>query len=43
MGLLTSVFGSYLLSKMAAEKTTTTEKLLEPKCDKIENQYVSSC
>ena len=24
-------------------KKTTTEKLLEPKCDKIENQYVSSC
>ena len=37
MGLQTSVFGSYLLSKMAAEKT---EKPLKPKFAKIEKQNI---
>ena len=35
MGLQTSVFGFYLLSKMAAEKT---ENPLKPKFAKIEKQ-----
>ena len=37
MGLQTSVFGSYLLSKMAAEKTG---KPLKPKFKKIEKQNI---